>query len=190
MSKIPSLPLRSERVIKRHAEQHQHQQQEPAAGAPRSSHCCDSLPGTSHEHVRKDAELFEALAAPESDRVQRVVGNHYRHARLSRQPGIQAMQQGAPSGEDDALFHDVGGQLGRRLVERHLDRVDDGRDRLFDRLTDLFGSGDDRLGQAGDEVPAPDFGAHLVLERAGRTQGDLDLLGGALARAPGCTPFL
>ncbi len=37
------------------------------------------------------------------------------------------------------------------------------------------------LRQAGDEVAAADLGVQLLLERAGRTQGDLDLLGRALA---------
>ena len=43
------------------------------------------------------------------------------------QPDVEAVQQRAAAGEDDALLHDVGGQLGRGLVEGDLDRVDDGR---------------------------------------------------------------
>ena len=97
------------------------------------------------------------------------------------EPHVEAVEQRAAAGEDDALLHDVGGQLGRRLVERDLDGVDDGRDRLLDGLADLLGGGDDRLGQPGDEVATPDLGVQLLLERAGRAEGDLDLLGGALA---------
>ena len=95
--------------------------------------------------------------------------------------GVEAVQQGAAAGEDDALLHDVGGQLRRRLVEGDLHRVDDGRHRLLDGFADLLGGGDDRLGQAGDEVAAADLGVELLLERAGGAERDLDLLGRALA---------
>ena len=61
---------------------------------------------------------------------------------------LEAVQQRATAGEHDALLHDVGGQLGRRLVERDLHRVGDRGDRLLDGLADLVGGGDDRLGEA------------------------------------------
>ena len=69
------------------------------------------------------------------------------------------MQQRAAAGDRDARLHDVGGQLRRRLVERGLDGVDDGRDGLLERLADLLGRDLDRLGQAGDQVAAPHLGA-------------------------------
>ena len=43
------------------------------------------------------------------------------------------------------------------------------------------GDEDDRLGQAAHEVAAPHLGLDLVVDRPGRADGDLDLLGGALA---------
>ena len=46
-------------------------------------------------------------------------------------------EQRAAAGEHDALVHDVGDELGRRLLDRVLDRLDDLRDRRLDRLADL-----------------------------------------------------
>src|SRR3546814_1741665 len=65
------------------------------------------------------------------------------------------------AGEGDALLHDVGGQLGRRLVEGDLHRIGDGGHRLLHRLTDLLGGGDDRLGQARDEVRSEEHTSEL-----------------------------
>ena len=42
-----------------------------------------------------------------------------------------------PPGQHDALVDDVGGQLGRGVLERDLDRLDDRADRLGQRLGDL-----------------------------------------------------
>ena len=46
-----------------------------------------------------------------------------------RSRSSRPLQQRAAAGEHDAAVHDVGGELGRRLVERRLDRVDDLRRR-------------------------------------------------------------
>ena len=41
-----------------------------------------------------------------------------RHLRLVAEPLVEAVQERAAAGEDDAAVHDVRGELGRRLVER------------------------------------------------------------------------
>jgi hypothetical protein len=74
------------------------------------------------------------------------------------EPLVEPAEQGAAAGEHDALVHDVGGQLGRGAVQGVLDGVDDLVDRLLDRLADLLGADGDRLGQAADQVAAPDVG--------------------------------
>ena len=89
---------------------------------------------------------------------------------------VEAVEQGAPAGQHDASLHHVSRQLGRRLVQRHLHRVDDRRHRFLDGFTDLLGRAHDRLGQARDQVTAPDFGGHLLHHGPGRTHRNLDLL--------------
>ena len=49
-------------------------------------------------------------------------------------------EERASAGEDDAAVHDVGRELGRRLVERRADRVQDLADRLLERVADLVAS--------------------------------------------------
>ena len=56
------------------------------------------------------------------------------------EPDVEPVQQRSATGEDDALGHDVGGELGWRLVERALYGVDDRRHRLFDRRADVTGA--------------------------------------------------
>src|SRR6478735_4482100 len=126
-------------------------------------------------------ELLQRLTRADGDAAERVLRGDDRHAGLVAEPGLEAVEQCATAGEDDALLHDVGGQLGRRLVEGHLDRIADRGDRLGDGLADLGGGGDDRLGQPGDEVATADLGVELLLERPCGSESDLHLLGGALA---------
>src|SRR3712207_9130947 len=64
----------------------------------------------------------------------------------------------------DAAVHDVRGELGRRLVERRLDRVDDLADRLIEGPADLLGGDHDRLWQTGQHVAAADLGPDLVAQ--------------------------
>jgi hypothetical protein len=72
---------------------------------------------------------------------------------------------------------------GGRPIEGHLDRVDDGRHRLVDGLADLLGGDDHGLRQPADQVAAADLGMELLFELVGRPEGDLDLLGRALAQS-------
>ena len=100
-------------------------------------------------------ELLEGLTAADRHAVQRVVGDEDRHAGLVLEAGVEAVEQRAAAGEHDALLHDVGGELRRRLVERDLHGVDDGR-RPAPRCASRISSVEVTMvfGQAGDEVAA------------------------------------
>ena len=99
-------------------------------------------------------ELLEDDAGAAGDAGQRVVGDVDRHlGRLGDAP-VEAGQQRAAAGEDDALVHDVGDELGRGLLDRVLDRVDDLLDGRLDGLADLVGADLDAARQAGQQVAA------------------------------------
>ena len=67
-------------------------------------------------------------------------------ARKTGKPGllakqrVEVLEQRAAAGEHDAPVDDVGGQLGRRPLERHLHRLDDAVHRLGQRLAHLVAS--------------------------------------------------
>src|SRR5262245_40329044 len=84
-------------------------------------------------------EFLEAPAGAYRDTGQRALRKVDRHLRLVAEPLVEAVQEGAAAGEDDPAVHDVGGELGRRLVERRLDRLDDLADRPVERAADLLG---------------------------------------------------
>ena len=83
--------------------------------------------------------MVERLAASEDDRADGIVGHHHGEARLLAQEDVQVGQEGAASGEDDALVDDVGRELGRRLLQRQEDGLDDRVRRLGQRFPDLVG---------------------------------------------------
>src|SRR4051794_21029501 len=62
-------------------------------------------------------ELLEAASGADRDTGQRRLREMHRHLRLVAQALVQSGQEGAAAGEDDAAVHDVGRELGRRLVE-------------------------------------------------------------------------
>src|ERR1700733_3789060 len=104
-------------------------------------------------------ELLERDARADSNAGERRLRQLARHLALVVEALLQSLQKRAATGERDAAVHDVPGQLGRRLVERLLDRGDDVADRLLERLADLLRGQFDRFRQAGDEVAAADLGA-------------------------------
>ncbi len=89
---------------------------------------------------------------------------------------VEIRQQGPAASQDDAAIHDVGGQLGRRLVERRLDRLDDLLHRLVERAPHLLGAEHHGLRQAGEHVPPPDLSLQLFAHVVGRADLELDLL--------------
>src|SRR5580692_6673048 len=85
-----------------------------------------SARGGGDQHPLQRIEFFKALTAAYGHTVERVAGHHDRHARLVLQARFEPVQERSPAGQHDPLLHDVGRQLGRRPVQRDLDRVDDG----------------------------------------------------------------
>src|SRR5206468_1825450 len=94
---------------------------------------------------------------------------------------VEAAQQRATAREVDALVHDVSDELGRRLLDRLLDRVDDLLDRRLDGLADLRARHLDRSRQASEEIATAEERRDLFIERVRGSDRDLDVLGGALA---------
>ena len=126
-------------------------------------------------------ELLEAAPRADRDARERALGEVDGHLRLVAQPLVEAVQERTAAGEHDAAIHDVGRELGRGLVERRLDRLDDLRDGLVERAADLLGGEDHRLRQAGEHVAAAHLGLELLLHVPGGADLELDLLGGLLA---------
>src|SRR5437868_1808360 len=95
------------------------------------------------------------------------------------QDEIEVAQKGAAARQHDALVDDVGGELGRGMLERDLDRLDDGADGLGEALRDLALADDDLLGDTVHEVAALDLHktAFAVLRHAGGADLLLDALG-------------
>src|SRR5690242_1870153 len=96
---------------------------------------------------------------------------------------VEIAQKSAAARQHDALVDDVGGELRRRVLERDLDRLDDGADRLGETLGDLPLADDDLLGHAVHQIAALDLhdAALAVLRHAGRADLLLDALGARLA---------
>src|SRR5437763_4767734 len=125
-------------------------------------------------------ELLERPARADGDARERRLGEVRRHLRLVAEPLVEALEQGAATGHHDPAIHDVRGELGRRTVERLLDRVDDRLQGLLERVANLLAREHDRLRQPRHEVAAADLGLDLLTEREGRADLELHLLGGLL----------
>ena len=95
--------------------------------------------------------LLERLARAAHDAGQRIVGHDDRQPGLFHQQAVDVAQQRAAAGQHHAFLGDVRAELGRRLLERGLDRADDAVERLGQRLQDFVaGNGEaarDALGQ-------------------------------------------
>src|SRR5256885_15567097 len=70
-------------------------------------------------------ELFEDLPAAARDAGERVVRDVDGHLGRLRDARVEPPEKRAAAREVDALVHDVGDELGRGLLDRVLDRVDD-----------------------------------------------------------------
>src|SRR5207248_7199190 len=125
-------------------------------------------------------ERREAPAGADGPARERAFREVDRHLGLVTQPLVEPGDERAAAGEDDAAIHDVRRELGRRLVERGLDRLDDLRDRLVERAADLFRGEDDRLRQAREHVPPANLGLQLLAQIPRGADLELDLLRGLL----------
>src|SRR5215212_2070214 len=64
-----------------------------------------------HQHPLQDLELLQALAGAEDHRLERRLGDVDRHPGLVTEPLVEATKERSPTGQNDALVHDVGGEL-------------------------------------------------------------------------------
>src|SRR5664279_1821436 len=133
------------------------------------------------QRLLEEVEVLQGEARPERDTVERVLGDVAGDARDLREETVDVAEERAAAGHHHPLVDDVGAQLRRRLLQDAADRLDQLLEWELDRLHDL-GAGDrDRARQAGDQVASPDLHLELALERQGRPDRDLDLLGGPVA---------
>src|SRR3954454_1532831 len=128
-----------------------------------------------------DLELLEAPPRPDRDAGERRLGELYGHLGLLAQPVLEPVEERPAAGEDDAAVHDVRRELGRRLVQRRLDRVENLADGLVERAPDLLGGDDDRLREAGEHVAPADFGLDFLGKLPRGPDLELQLLGRLLA---------
>src|SRR5512132_1684062 len=78
-------------------------------------------------------ELLEAPPGADGHAGERRFGEVDGHLGLVAEPLIEPCEKSATAGEHDAAIHDVRSELGRRLVQRRLDRLDDLSDRIVER---------------------------------------------------------
>jgi hypothetical protein len=124
-------------------------------------------------------ELLEAAPGPDRDARQGLSasapGSASRDGRAR-----PALQERDPAREHDAAIHDVRGELGRRLVERRLHRVDDERDGLVESASDLSDEMDHVFGRP-VIMSRPRTSAEALPSTVRRSDLELDLLGRLLA---------
>src|SRR5439155_11966816 len=118
-------------------------------------------------------QLLEDLAAPARDAGEWVVGDVDRHLGGLGDACVESAEERAPAGEVDALVHDVGDELRRRLFDGVLDGVDDLIDGRVERLADLRARDLDRTRQTGEQVAAAKERRDLFVERVRRPDRDL-----------------
>ena len=102
------------------------------------------------------------------------------HPRFVANALVKTLEQSPTTGEHDAAFHQVTGQLRWRLVQSGLHRVNDRRHGDFYGLTDFLAGHHDGLGQARNQVTTADLGVWLVRNRERRSNQHLNFLSRAL----------
>lgn len=112
---------------------------------------------------------------------QRVLGDDYRQAGLLGQQLVEITQQRATTGQHQAALGDVRGQLGRRLLQGALDRLDDGRQGFLQRFEHFVGIQGEGTRYAFGQVAATDIDFTYFAARVGGTDFLLDALGGGFA---------
>src|SRR2546429_3560284 len=110
-------------------------------------------------------ELLEDLAAPARDTGERVVGDVDGHLGGFGDARVEPAEEGAAAGEVDALVHDVCDELGRRLFDGVLDRIDDLVDGRVQRFADLRTRDLDGSRETCEQVASAKECGHLFVER-------------------------
>src|SRR5467141_3475190 len=143
-----------------------------AAFAPRSSGAAD---------LAEDVQLLQRLAGADHDGREGILREEDREPGFLTEERIQVLEQRAAAREHDAAVCDVARQLGRGALQRHLHRLDDGVDRLGERVADLVRAHRERARHAGDEISPLDVHGEYFVARVGVADAHLDQLGGTLA---------
>ena len=94
---------------------------------------------------------------------------------------VEALDQAAAAGHDDAVGGNIRHQLGRRALKHLVDRFHNAFDRFFEGVHHLGGGDGDQLGKTGEQAAALDFHGSLLLGREHAADPDLHLLCRALA---------
>ena len=100
---------------------------------------------------------------------------------------VEALQHAAAADEVDALQDRSWASSGGASPRQAIDRVDDGADRLVDRLAHLLGRQDHRLRQTAHEIATAHLGLELVL-RVGHAEPIATLISSAV-RSPMAMPY-
>ena len=125
--------------------------------------------------------MVEGDAGAHGDAFEGVVGDVAGDADLLGDEAVEVAEEGGAAGEDDAAVDDVGGELGRGALEDGAAGADDGGEGVLDALGDVGGGDGDRAREAADLVAAAHLVGQLLFHREGAADGDLQLLGGAVA---------
>src|SRR5690606_17437026 len=86
------------------------------------------------------------------DAGQRVFGDTHRQSGFLFEVVVEPLDQGAATGQHDALVDDVGGEFGRSVLEGDTDTLHDRADRFAQRFGDIGLVDRDFLGHTVDEV--------------------------------------
>src|SRR5436190_12761922 len=126
-------------------------------------------------------EVVEGDAGAHGDAFEGVVGDVAGDADLLGDQAVEVAEEGGAAGEDDAAVDDVGGELGRGALEDGADGADDRLEGVGDALGDVGRGDGNGARQAADLVAAADLVGELLLGGEGAADGDLQLLGSAVA---------
>ena len=126
-------------------------------------------------------DIVQGLARAHDHGGQGVVNNRDGQGGFLAQELIETFEQRAAAREHDAAVHDVPGQFRRGLLQGDAHRLDNGFHLLGDGLAHLFGSDDDVLRDAGNQVAAFDFHFLFRVHGVGRGHFDFDFLGRGIA---------
>src|SRR5438552_12875711 len=132
-----------------------------------------------------ELEVVEGDAGAHRHAFEGVVGDVAGDADLLGDQAVEVAEEGGAAGEDDAAVDDVGGELGRGALEDGADGADDRLEGVGDALGDVGRGDGNGARQAADLVAAADLVGKLLLDGQRAADGDLQLLGGAVADADG-----
>jgi hypothetical protein len=147
------------------------------------------LPGLRADALADRRKLLQRVPGADHHAGEGRLGNLDRKSGLLAQPLVQADQERAPAGKDDAHLHDVGGQLRRGALERLLERLDDLTDRFSDRRAHRGPGEEHGPRQAAGYVPPADLGLRIVAHRRGRADGEPQSPGRASGLGPSFMPL-